>query len=229
MATMNRPNMRFPVQGAPGQQPQGRPQAPQVQPQAQGRAVTTQGGQPGVVGRGGNFQPLGPAALRGLPNGAGAGGLPPGVPGMLGRTPPIMDPRMQPGVAFGNSGMGEGGSGNPGAPGTPGPGDIQSAIGSLRAQLGVRAMSPGGPGGMGMQEAPGVAPPMPMPGQGSGQPPPGALFGAAREQLQAQWPGGPGGPGGPQGAGNPYVDLLKKRAMAGGGLGGVAAGGPNTY
>lgn len=108
------------------QQPQARPYGakplprPQ-QPQAQGRGVVTQGGVQGVEGRGGNFQPLGKAAMSRLPGGGGDLG----DRGVFQQKP--LD-----------AGAGSGGAGAEGA-------GIEAAIGGLKQQLGMPPTSSGRP------------------------------------------------------------------------------------
>lgn len=85
-------------------------------PVAQGRGVVNQGGVQGVEGRGGNFQPLGKAALSRLPGGGGDFG----DRGVFQQKP--LD-----------AGIGSGGAG------------IEAAIGGLKQQLGMPPTSSGRP------------------------------------------------------------------------------------
>lgn len=207
--------------------------------QAQGRDVVSQEGKQGIMGRSGNFQPLGRAALRGLGRsvvGASANAPAPVPTGHLGGF------AGAPGAGVPNAG-GVGGAADPTAAGatltapvlpptaeTPG---IESAISNLRAQLGES-----------MPNAPGVG--------GA----PGAGLTASTLPTTANYPqlvsptrdlmtkpnfrgaGTAGGAGGVPGAGmpsgNPLLDLLRARlpgAAAGGFGAGLGAGsvGGNQY
>lgn len=182
----------------------------QPPPTAQGRGVVSQGGAQGVVGRGGNFQRLGEAALRKL--GAGGTGTPGGLTSISGG-----------GLRADNPGM----VNVMGA--APGSGSIDAAIGNLRGQLGIPMTKPNFPAGMSTQDL--STPSGPGPVMTAAQNPmTKPNFGAAGTPTPPSIPGvaGPVGPTpapSPAGGSNPYLELLKRR-FAGDTTGLGGAGGP---
>lgn len=134
--------------------PKPKLRSPRMPVQAQGRDVISQNGQRGVVGRGGNFQPLGTAALNRFGTGGGGGGStsaagPSYKPAMGGdweggrMSPDPNDPRtrdfinqmaVRPLPTSGSTGDWPGAGAGAGAGG-----DIQTAIQGLKSQLGMPA------------------------------------------------------------------------------------------
>lgn len=233
MPTYSRPKAPRPSGRTPTPVPKLMPSPVRgTQPQqAQGRNVVNQGGQQGVVGRGGNFQALGDAALSKLP-----------APAPAPTAAPLMKSYPAPMLPSGGGGLDQWFRDNPSARGTPwsgrpdttalpgsgGGGDIESAISSLRGQLGMppgsdAALAAGaGANGQGQGPAPGIAarlagrmpmPPLP-PGQLPGQQP-------QANDLMAKF--GAGRP-------NPYAEILRQRMNpAAGAAAGAALSGMGGY
>lgn len=227
-----------------------RPPQPQVQPRpavagqpsptptAQGRSIVNQGGQPGVVGRGGNFQALGNAALRRAGQGgaggpAGAGGAPRTVPWQPTPDMPITTkpmpwepqgpmPSFEEMSPFMQQLRGGAGGNIAGVPGQAEGAGIGSAIQSLKSQLGM--LPPGHP--MSHQGTDALRPgsvwdgPQSITGGGlmAGQTNP-------RNMTKPMLTGGPSYFGGDETGGgatqNPYAMLLKQRLAGAGGAAGA--------
>lgn len=110
-----KPSGRHPLNNQPEIKPATRPGGGAQQ--VQGRDVQTRNGQTGVIGRGGNFQPLGAAAQRGLQSGQPAQAPAPA------RTPPMWDPStLKPGAGGGGAGGGPIGYTGPNGSGVVPPG-----------------------------------------------------------------------------------------------------------
>lgn len=216
-------------------------------PQAQGRSVVNQGGQQGVMGDGGNFQPLGAAALSKLP---------PQSPSSTAMPQPKMMPSapMFPGgrsdqlsdyINAINTGAVSGSSSSQ----SPGDAGIEGAIGSLKQQLG---MAPGSMPDADMATRPlaglradvtkqpyfngdelqtysrgiGGAPSSgPMPG-----PNPNGRRAPLNRGLNSAWAARQGGGVQPQQQQpNPYAEILRQRLVANGGAGMGLGGGQFAY
>lgn len=184
-----------------------------LQVQAQGRDVVNQGGQAGVVGRGGNFQPLGAAAIRRMRSPVGGTNL--GGGGGAGAGTSEMDRPDLAGVLDSFNGRGAGGqpimrpfpgqSPSPQAlPGT----DIETAIQSLKGQLGMPTdaqVAGGGASDEMMQKLSG------MPAGGNWQQPTPQGQGAQNPNQ------------------NPYADILRRRMATYGGAAAALTGGQLAY
>lgn len=211
-------------------------------PQVQGRSVVNQGGQQGVMGAGGNFQPLGAAALSRLSEQEQP------TPGISGVSkawqPPANNGFLEKMAGFGPNVQSQAGTGP-----DPTNAGIEGAIGSLKQQLG---MAPGSMPDADMATRPlaglradvtkqpyfngdelqtysrgiGGAPSSgPMPG-----PNPNGRRAPLNRGLNSAWAARQGGGVQPQQQQpNPYAEILRQRLAANGGAGMGLGGGQFAY